>query len=263
MRAQQVGHLPTVAHLFGHHALQGEQVIVRRRVVQQVTLLLHRREFRVALVDDQVQEGVANPLVGDVREGGPFALALVMPELDVRHFGIAELGVEVEVAHRPRRQTDRLLPVAEVVDPVVEITQLADHCQRLLLERDCAIRSCASAVANSSCCVAISQSSIPSSNPAPLWKRLPFARASAGGACPPKLGAGACAPAASRSAATTRSNTPSASASAAGIMRALHTSSRACEGPTRRGKNQLPPQSGARPSFANTWPICAWSDAMR
>src|SRR5579859_3970118 len=95
--------------------------------MQQVPLLLYRRELGVALIDDEVQQRIANALVGDVHDGRPFPLTLVMTELDVRHFLIAELCVELERAQRALRQTDRILPVFEVINPVVEVAKFADH----------------------------------------------------------------------------------------------------------------------------------------
>src|SRR5437899_6547782 len=131
-------------------------------MTQQVPLLLHGGELGVALVDDQVEQRVADALIRDVHHAGPLALTAVVTELDVRHLRIPELGIELEVAELTLRQADRVLPVAEVVDPVVEVAQLADH-QWLLWARDAPMRRCASGVANSSICCASSSSSIEAS----------------------------------------------------------------------------------------------------
>src|SRR6266576_6145584 len=90
-----------------------------------------------------------------MHHGRPFALALVVPELDVGHFGIAELRLEPVLAKIALRKTDRVLPVAEVVDPVVEVVEFADH-QRFLM------RWRASGVANRTSWSAISRSSMSS-----------------------------------------------------------------------------------------------------
>src|SRR3989454_12842237 len=79
--AQQIRHLPAVPHLLGHHAHEREQVVIGGRVLEQVALLLHRRELGIALVDDEVEQCVADALVGDVHHGGPLALTFVVPEL--------------------------------------------------------------------------------------------------------------------------------------------------------------------------------------
>src|SRR5262245_38602281 len=163
MRAQQVAHLPAVPHFLDHHALQGQEVVVRRRVLEQVALLFHGGELGVSLVDDQIQQGITNALVGDVHHGRPFPLAAVMAGLDVRSLRLTELGVELEFPQRSGWQADRILPVAEVVDPVIEVVELPDHSQRLRVASDASMRWRASGVANSSCCMAISWSSISSS----------------------------------------------------------------------------------------------------
>ena len=75
-------------------------------MVQEIALLFDRRELGVTLIDDEVEQRVADALVGDVHHGGPFALALVMAELDVRDLGIAEFRVEGEGAQRPLGQAD-------------------------------------------------------------------------------------------------------------------------------------------------------------
>src|SRR2546429_568522 len=191
MAAQQIRHLPAVPHLLGHHAHQRQQIVVRGGMGEQVALLLHRGELRVALVHDQVQERIADALVGDGHHGGPLALAFVVTELDVGHVLLPELRLELEAAQIALRQTDTVLPVAEVVDPLVEVVQLAYH-QPLLFTIDApaAMRSRTSDVANSSFCWVISRSSIDSSElsslrykaalaqrPAPASGRFPAARA--------------------------------------------------------------------------------------
>src|SRR2546421_10658893 len=162
--AQEVRHLPAVPHLLGHHAHQRQQIVVRRGMGEQVALLLHRGELRIALVHDQVQQRIADALVGDVHYRGPLALALIVTELDVGHVLLPELRLELEGAQIALRQTDPVLPVAEVVDPLVEVAQLAYH-QPLLFAIDAppAMRARTSGVANSSFWCVISRSSIASS----------------------------------------------------------------------------------------------------
>src|SRR5689334_1845004 len=145
-----------------------------------------------------------------------------MPELDVRHFGLTELRLEPVFAQVALRQADRVLPVAEVIDPVVKVAKFADH-QRFLM-------SCrASRVANRTSWSAISTSSISSSV---LWSErysAAFALRTASGAIAAHRCARAWVSEARDSAATTRSNNPSCCASAAATIRALHTSSSALE----------------------------------
>src|SRR5437879_595822 len=195
-------------------------------MTEQAPLLLHGGELGVALVHDQVEQRVADTLIRDVHHAGPLALAPVVTELDVRHLRVPELGVELEVAELTLGQADRVLPVAEVIDPVVEVVQLADH-QWLLWARDAPMRRCAAGVAKSGRCSLRYSASLARRTASGGW--LAHSRASAR--------ASAC----SRSCGTTRSNSPSASASAAGTMRALHTSSSALAVPTSRGRKKLPP----------------------
>src|SRR2546429_619654 len=264
--AQEVRHLPAMPHLLGHHAHQCQQIVVRWGMSKEVALLLHRGELRIALVHDQVQERVADALVGDVHHRGPLALALIVTELDVGHVLLPELRLELEGAQIALRQTDAVLPVAEIVDPLVEVVQLAYH-QSLLFAIDAppAMRARTSGVANSSFCCVISRSSTASRAPPPASLRYSaaLARRTALGGWAAQAAASARASDASRAWGTTRSNRPRSSASAAGTMRALHTSSSALDVPTRRGRKNVPPQSGTSPSLWNTCPIDAWSDAMR
>src|SRR5207245_2640675 len=239
IRAQQVGHLPAVPHLLGHHAHQGEQVVVGGRVLEQVALLLHRCELGIALVHDEVEQGVADALVGDVHHAGPLALSFVMAELDVRHVLVPELRFELELADLALRQADRVLPVAEVVDPFVEVVQLANH-QRLPLasEAPTAMRARASGLAIDPFCWAISQSSIAASERTSLAYSASLARRTAPGGWPAHSSARRRASIASCACGTTRSNRPRTSASTADTMRALHTSSSALDVPTRRRRNK-------------------------
>src|SRR6266567_2318984 len=132
-----------MAHFLGHHPHQSEQIVVRRGVREQVALLLHRGE------------------------------------LGVGHLRLPELRLELEFADLPLGQADRILPVAEVVDPFVEVAQLADH-QRLLLAGDApAMRRRVSGVANSSFCCVISRSSMEASELASLRYSASLARRTA------------------------------------------------------------------------------------
>src|SRR2546425_356419 len=127
VRAQQVRHLPAVPHLLGHDAHQRQQVVVRRGVLEEAALLLDGSELGIALVDDEIEQRVADALIGDMHHRGPFVLPFVMPELDVGDLLLAELGLELEGAQLALGQPDRVLPVTEVVDPVVEVAELPDH----------------------------------------------------------------------------------------------------------------------------------------
>jgi hypothetical protein len=51
---EEVAHLPSMAHLLDHDAADALRVVLGRRGLEEVALLLDRRELRVALVDDEV-----------------------------------------------------------------------------------------------------------------------------------------------------------------------------------------------------------------
>ena len=51
---QQRAHLPTVAHLFNHHAGERAPIPVGRSGLEQFALLLHAGKFGIALIDDQI-----------------------------------------------------------------------------------------------------------------------------------------------------------------------------------------------------------------
>src|SRR5256712_12521050 len=189
---------------------------------------------------------------------------MIVPEHDVRHVLVHELRLELELANLALRQADRILPVAEVVDPFVEVVQLADH-QRLLFasEAPSARRSRASGLANNSFCWAISQSSRAASERTSLAYSASLARRTAPGGWPAPSSARRRASIASCACGTTRSNRPRTSASTADTRRALHTSSSALDGPTSRGRKKLPPQSGTRPSWRKPWPVGPRPAAIR
>ena len=92
---QQSAHLPTVAHLFDHDTGNGAAIPLSRRVLEQVALLLHAGELRVALVDDHVHERVTHLLCRNLAQVLPFAASLVRAELDF--FGIDGAVERVEV----------------------------------------------------------------------------------------------------------------------------------------------------------------------
>ena len=92
---EQVAHLPAVAHLLDHDPADALGVVVGGRGLEQVALLLDGGEFGVALVDDQVQEGVADGLVGDLGDPLPLLLPREVAELDLVGLQVSVLGLEL------------------------------------------------------------------------------------------------------------------------------------------------------------------------
>src|SRR5258708_5907194 len=164
-----------------------------------------------------------------MHHGRPFALAFVMPELDVGDFGLTEFRLEPVLAQIALRETDRVLPVPEVVDPVVEVEEFANH-QRFLMSWR------AWGVENSASWSAFSTSSISSGVLCSERYSAAFVWRPANGAIDAHRFARASVSGARDSGETTRSKRPSCAASAAGTMRALHTSSSAFEILVRRGR---------------------------
>ena len=95
-------------------------VVLGGGVVQQVLLLLDRRELGVPLIDDEGEQGVPDGLVRYLAHPLPFGLALVVAEFDVVGVNVAELGLELVVAQQVGVIADVPLPFLEAVDPVVE-----------------------------------------------------------------------------------------------------------------------------------------------
>src|SRR2546425_11997631 len=162
-----------------------------------------------------------------------------MAELDVRHFLLPELRFELEVAKLALRQADRVLPVAEVVDPFVEVAELADH-QWLLLDSAVAMRWRASGVVNSSFCCAISRSSMDASELPSLAYSASLARRTAAGGWAAHSSAVRRVPVARPACGTTPADRPGAHASPAGTTPAPPTSSSAPDVTTRRGAEKRP-----------------------
>ena len=72
-----------MAHLLAVHPDERLAIVFGRRGVEQIFLLLDRRELRVALIDDQVHQSVANRLIGNLRYPLPFLLTLEIADTGV------------------------------------------------------------------------------------------------------------------------------------------------------------------------------------
>jgi hypothetical protein len=96
------------------------EIVVARHRLDQVPLLLDRRELRVALVHDQVEQRIANPLIRDLPDALPFRAPRKVAELDLGRMQIPELRLEAVVLHDALVEADVLAPDLEQVGPVVE-----------------------------------------------------------------------------------------------------------------------------------------------
>src|SRR5207237_6030390 len=106
-----------------------------------IYMLRERGELHVALVDNQVQARVDDRLVGDLREPLPLPVSLEVAELDLVGLQVAVLRLELVVRVFRKVQADRLLPLPESVDPVVERRDLLHETSKLLMIAAYALRS--------------------------------------------------------------------------------------------------------------------------
>ena len=95
-------------------------VVFGGRGIEQIFLLLDRREFGIALVDDQIHQGIANGLIGNLANSLPFLLAFEIAKLDLWGMELAQFGFEPIVAEQCGIVADVFLPLMEIVDPVIE-----------------------------------------------------------------------------------------------------------------------------------------------
>src|SRR5205823_12242964 len=109
-----------MTHLFAHDLQARLQVVIARRCVQKIPLLLDRRKLRVALVRDQMEQGVADALIRDLQHRFPFRAARVIPEFDNIGRHRAKLHFKLVVVKSRRVETDIFLPLVEIVGPVIE-----------------------------------------------------------------------------------------------------------------------------------------------
>ena len=117
---KQIAHLRAMPHLFAHDFHRGLEIVFARCGLQEVALLLNRCELRVTLVSDEVEQRVANTLVGNLEDSFPFRTAGVVTELDIRPIDVAELHLEVVITELRCVESDVLLPLTEVIRPIVK-----------------------------------------------------------------------------------------------------------------------------------------------
>src|SRR6202521_3677088 len=120
---QQVAHLPAMAHFFRDNAAQRVPVVFAGRILKKPALLLDRGEFRVPLIDDEVKQGIAHSLVGNLDEFFPFGTALVSPELNFVGTRWPKFCFELVTRDFRIGHTDILLPDTEQIHPVVKSRQ--------------------------------------------------------------------------------------------------------------------------------------------
>src|SRR6266404_3932501 len=95
---QERAHLPAMAHLFDHDARKCLAVVLARSGLEEPALLLDRSKLGVALIDDQVDQRVADLLRGDLAQVLPLFTSLPVAELDIVGLDGSEERIEVEAA---------------------------------------------------------------------------------------------------------------------------------------------------------------------
>ena len=110
-----MAHLIAVARLFDHDAHERRQIVLARRVVDEKSLLLVGGKLGVALIDDHVEHGVAHPLIGNLADALPAALALEVAEIDLGGRQLAVLRFEVIAGHEA---VDQLAVEADVAPAI-------------------------------------------------------------------------------------------------------------------------------------------------
>src|SRR6266849_3077705 len=131
---QEMAHLPAVAHFFGDDAAEGLAVVFAGRGFEEAALLLDGGEFGVALIDDEVEQGVAHALVGYADDLFPFGTALVGAKFDFIRAGGPEFGVKFVLGDFGVVHADVFLPDTEEVNPVIESGKTCCRHERSLLK---------------------------------------------------------------------------------------------------------------------------------
>src|SRR5262245_8594658 len=127
MGHEQVAHLIAVPHLLGHHPCQAPQVILTGRRVIQMALLLHRGKLRIPLIDDVVQERIADALVRYLPYGLPTALASKIPTRNGLTGELTILRLKGEASQMLALQTNILLPGMKRRHPIIKRGNCPSH----------------------------------------------------------------------------------------------------------------------------------------
>jgi len=120
-----MAHLPAMPHFLDHDPADTVGIVVGRRRPEKIALLLDGCELGITLVDDQIQQGVADLLLRNRGDALPLALTAKISEFDLFGPELSVLGFELVVGEAREAKIDVLLPGAEGVDPVVEGTDFS------------------------------------------------------------------------------------------------------------------------------------------
>src|SRR5205823_8518989 len=101
------------------------QVVIAGRGIQQVSLLLDGRKFRITLISDQVQQRIAYALVGNLQNRFPLWTAGIVAKFDHVRGDRSEFHLELVIVKFRGVETDLLLPLPEVISPVIKCSNLS------------------------------------------------------------------------------------------------------------------------------------------
>ena len=125
MLDQQGAHLPSMTHLFDHHASDGATVPIGGRGLKQMALLLAAGKLCIALIDDHVEQRVAHLLGGNLAQVLPFTTAPEVTELDLFGLDCAVESIKLKLGDLIMIDADLFAPLIEQANPV---TECSDFC---------------------------------------------------------------------------------------------------------------------------------------
>src|SRR6185437_8611103 len=117
---EEVAHLPAVAHFLGDHAAEGFAVVLAGRMLEEAALLFDGGKLRIALIDDQIEQAIANALIGNFQNAAPLWAAFERTEFDLVRARGTELGGKLVIFDFGIVHTDVVAPDSKQVHPIVE-----------------------------------------------------------------------------------------------------------------------------------------------
>src|SRR3984893_16300444 len=123
---QQRTHLPAMTHFLDHDPSDGAAIPIGWCTLEQIALLLHAGEFRVALVDDHVDQRIAHLLRRHLAQVLPLTSSFEVTKLNFFRFDRAEKRVELEAGDLVVVDANLFAPIVKQTNPVTERSDLCD-----------------------------------------------------------------------------------------------------------------------------------------
>ena len=131
---QQCTHLPAMTHFLDHHPSDSSAIPVSRCALKKIPLLLHAREFSIALVYDHVHERVTHLLRGHLAQVLPLAAARVVAKLNFFRLDRAEKCVEFEAGNFVMIDANLFAPVVKQPYPITKSSDFRDFTWHVTLK---------------------------------------------------------------------------------------------------------------------------------